>query len=415
MQWTIRLVALALVFAAPAQALVFEDQKLFADEPAANASFGAAVAASGRTAAIAAPRGAGFSGTVEVFGLTGAGESAAWVSRQVLAASDASSEDYFGTAVSISEDEQLLLIGAPGQDDVFGNAGGAYVFRRGPAGVWAQEQALACAPSCGTNHELGTAVALSGDVAVVGSPYAAGTFVFRRGTSSWTREQLLEPKARVVAASGDVIALAGGFLGANRVFRHGGAGWEQEFEFDALPVSWIALSGDVLAIGSNGDDELATNAGAVYVYRHDGATWQLEQKVFASDGDAGDGLGVRVALAGDRLLAVAGGDLDGRRSAYLFVWNGALWGEVEKLAASDGSLLDNFGIGETSTASALTANGAMIGAYADEDYGVRSGSAYAFRAPEPAGTTAGLSTLAGLVAVMRLVARARSPRSFRRG
>jgi hypothetical protein len=203
----------------------------------------------------------------------------------------------------------------------------------------------------------------------------------------------------MLAASGDVIALAGGFQGANRVFRRGVAGWAEEFEFDAVPTSWIALSGDVLAVGASGDDERAMNAGAVRVYRHDGVGWQLEQKVFASDAGADAGLGVRVALDGDRLLAVAGGDLEGRRSAYLFVWNGALWEEVEKLAASDGSVSDNFGIGDTSSAAALTANGAMIGAYGDEDYGVRAGAAYAFRAPEPGVAAVGLAALAGLVAL----------------
>ena len=64
--------------------------------------------------------------------------------------------------------------------------------------------------------------------------------------------------------------------------------------------SGIALHGDVAVIGAFGDDDVDTDAGAMYVYqRASNSTWTLLAKVFASNGASGDQFGRAVALSGD--------------------------------------------------------------------------------------------------------------------
>jgi len=74
----------------------------------------------------------------------------------------------------------------------------------------------------------------------------------------------------------------------------------------------VALSGDgnTLAVGAPGEassttgigsmsDELASNAGAVYVYTRSAGAWSQQAYVKASNTGSGDQFGISVALSGD--------------------------------------------------------------------------------------------------------------------
>ncbi len=82
--------------------------------------------------------------------------------------------------------------------------------------------------------------------------------------------------------------------------------------------SWVALSGDTLAVraaeedsaaaGINGDqsDNSATNAGAVYVFTRNGAGISSQQAyIKASNTDADEWFGNSIALSGDTLAVAA--------------------------------------------------------------------------------------------------------------
>jgi len=144
----------------------------------------------------------------------------------------------------------------------------------------------------------------------------------------------------------------------------------------------ISMSGNYALVGASGDDDMATGAGAAYLfYRHEGGldNWGLQAKLTASDGDTSDFFGESVSIHGD--YAIVGtrwnddmGDNSG--SAYLFYRNEGgpdNWGEQAKLTASDGTAGDYFG-------STVSINGdtAIIGTYGDDDNGEDSGSAYIF-------------------------------------
>ena len=87
--------------------------------------------------------------------------------------------------------------------------------------------------------------------------------------------------------------------------------------------------------------------------------------------------GTSVSISGDIALVGTIGDatcgFSGARSAYVFRYDGISWVEEAKLHASDPAAGDSFG-GSVS----VSGQTALIGAPADDDNGLQSGSAYVF-------------------------------------
>lgn len=108
-----------------------------------------------------------------------------------ISASDAMATDSFGSSVSVSGDNlgaSTLLLGAPGVDVGGSDAGAAYVFDRSTAGLnqW-EEVAKLVADDAASQDNFGLSVSLSGDLAVVGSPFddddgmtSGAAYIFRR-------------------------------------------------------------------------------------------------------------------------------------------------------------------------------------------------------------------------------------------
>ena len=136
----------------------------------------------------------------------------------------------------------------------------------------------------------------------------------------------------------------------------------------------IALSGDgaTLAVGVPGDSSAATGidggqadnsamgAGAVYVFVRTNATWSQQAYIKASNTDADDRFGGRLALSPDgSTLAVSAGNessvatgVDGDQldnsatfsgAVYVFVRDGAVWSQQAYLKAANTDPGDNFG------------------------------------------------------------------------
>ncbi len=143
----------------------------------------------------------------------------------------------------------------------------------------------------------------------------------------------------------------------------------------------VALFGDTAFIAAPWDNELGTEAGAVYVFRLDrqSSRWLETQKLLASDEQAGDNFGFSVAMEGELALIGAGhlhdegGDV-AYGAAYVFRYNGVTWLEEQELLASDSAFQDGFGVSVS-----FSGDVAVIGALFDDDNGAQSGSAYVFR------------------------------------
>jgi len=141
----------------------------------------------------------------------------------------------------------------------------------------------------------------------------------------------------------------------------------------------VAISGDTAVVGAFYDD-IGSNSeqGSAYVFVRSGTTWAQQQKLTASDGAASDSFGMSVAISGDTVVVgayyntISPNTMQG--SAYVFVRSGGTWAQQAKLVASDGAAGDFFG-----RAVAVSEDTAIVGAIGS-DIGVveEQGSAYVF-------------------------------------
>lgn len=129
--------------------------------------FGSSVAVRGGTIVVGAPDddlGAlSNSGSAYVFERQ---SNTSWLQTTRLAATDAGSTDYFGTAVAV--DANTIVVGAWGADITANNQGSAYVFERQADGSWEPSvQLLASSPA--VYDFFGDAVAIDAGTIVIGS------------------------------------------------------------------------------------------------------------------------------------------------------------------------------------------------------------------------------------------------------
>ena len=265
-----------------------------------------------------------------------------------LTASDAAAGDLFGWSVSVSGD--TALVGAFETDFI----GSAYIFERDQGGLdnWGQVKKLTAGVE---NGYFGISVALSGDTALVGAYWDDGNgsaYIFERdqgGAENWGQVKKLTASD---AAAGDELGIS------------------------------VALSGDTALVGARYDDDNGSASGSAYIFERDqgGAdNWGEAKKLTASDGAADDNFGTSVALSGDTaLIGARNNDDNGTDSGSAYIYErdqggAGNWGEAAKLTASDAAMDDYFGISV-----ALSEDTVLVAAYANDDAGTNSGSAYIY-------------------------------------
>jgi len=152
---------------------------------------------------------------------------------------------------------------------------------------------------------------------------------------------------------------------------------------DAAPDDYfgsVAISGDTILVGAHGDDHLngPVDAGSAYVFVWNGAIWMQQAVLTAGNAANGDGLGLRVAVDGD--TAVVGANQDDHStfvdagSAYVFARSGSTWSQQGLLVANDAADGDECGYSV-----AISGDTAIIGAYLDDNAnGIDAGAAYVF-------------------------------------
>ena len=131
---------------------------------------------------------------------------------------------------------------------------------------------------------------------------------------------------------------------------------------DARFGTSVAVAGDIAVVGAF-DAKVGDNyqQGAVYVFAKADGAWTETQKLVASDGAGMANFGAAVAIAnGDILVSAIGANVDGQSNqgaVYVFANEGGVWTETRKLVASDGGSGDAFG-------NAIAASGsiALVGA-----------------------------------------------------
>ena len=215
--------------------------------------------------------------------------------------------------------------------------------------------------------QLGNAVAVSGDTAVVGAPYYGDSsatpaqefrgrvYVYVRSGAAWTQQQVLNYPGTQddsyfgcsVAIDGDTIVVGaygdGGTSGSVFVFTRSAGVWSLEATI-ARPYESefgraVALSGDTMLVGTY---YASAGDGDVFVYQRSGSDWTQQAHLTASDAKVGDCFGWAVALSGDTAVIGApfhGGTFpDGPGAAYVFTRSGTTWTqrcEVDGTGADD--------------------------------------------------------------------------------
>ena len=331
------------LFVAPVVPAQNEQAQLIADDASPANLFGRAVAVSGETAVVGSLNsdpGPSESGSVYVFVRSGT----SWSQQAKLMADDATVGDLFGNAVAIDGD--TLVVGAWADDNAGGmNAGSVYVFVRSGT-VWSQ-QAKLISDDGAPSDLFGGSVSVSGDTLLVG-----------------------------VQSDDD----AGGGSGSAYVFVRSGTNWSQQAKLtadDAAAVDLfgeaVSLSGDTALIGSHKDDDLGVDSGSAYVFVRSGTSWMQQAKLLPSDGAAGHHFAEAVAMHGETAVVGSVHISNDAGAAYVYVRSGTSWSQEAKLTANDPSDLDLFGF-----AVAFEEQTAVIGSWLDDDLGINSGSAYVF-------------------------------------
>lgn len=375
-----------------------QQAKLVADDAAAGDRLGLAVGISGDAVVVGAYRNddnGTDSGSAYIFGRSGS----TWTQQEKLVADDAAAEDGFGRAVAIFGDS--VVVGAYGNDNAGSNSGSAYLYTRG-AGGWILRARLVGGDAADHDY-FGTSVAISGDTLVVGASHdddggsgSGSAYLFVRNGLIWSQQAKLTADdatgndrfGRSVAISGDIVIVgasgdshAGTSSGSAYIFARNGSTWAQQTKLTAPDAAkWayfgisVAVSGDAVAVGAKGDNN---DAGGVYLYTRAGSTWALQTKLTASDADSGDEFGRSVAMSPDGMVVGApkGEAVEHlfSGSAYIFARAGDTWVQQAKLAADDAGEWDYFG-----SSVAISGNAVAVGAYADNDHGSDSGSVYLF-------------------------------------
>lgn len=246
----------------------------------------------------------------------------AWTQQAYLKASNASAASFFGNAVSISEDGNIVAVAAYQEDSaaigVGGNqldtsafaSGAAYVFVRS-ANTWAQTAYIKASNTRASSH-FGNALSLSPD----GFTLAVAS----RNESSGA-----------VGIGGDQTSQTAGNSGAVYVFHQVAAAWAQQAYIKASNAQGqdrfgecVALSGsgnrlivgalyeDSGAIGINGDQQsqAQVDSGAAYVFERATSSWSQLAYVKAINTGAGDAFGSTsgVAVSGSGGLFAIGAD-----------------------------------------------------------------------------------------------------------
>ncbi len=317
--------------------------------------------------------------------------------------------DEYGWSAVIEGD--VLAVSAPYHDVLGEDTGAVFVFER-IDGEWT-ETAYLLPQFADPLGWFGRWLAIDQGRLVIGAPYedvlsedgsiiedAGVAYVYEQVNGEWIRTGTMLPAVPnagasfgwSVAISEDRIAVAAwedqveGFgAGSVTVYRQHKGLWRAEAVLTPSEPSHrhmfgrdVALHGNVLVVGAPGDDTIAEDAGAVFVWHYYNEQWNFAGKLLASDGRELDRLGSQVALDGI-WLASGGYDHDDPywSTGAVYVWKlDNLWHFHSKLTASDAQPGDWFGY-----AAAIEGERMVIGAphrAHPESQTYRSGAAYAF-------------------------------------
>ena len=325
------------------------------------------------------------SGAVVVFVRSGGG----WTQQSYIKASNTASETSFGFSVALSADGNTLAVGSIGerggatgingdQTDTSksGSPGAAYVFTRSNS-QWTQ-QAYVKPSNTGVAQSFGWSVALATDgntlaVSAVGEssnatgihgdqtnsmmPSAGAVYVFSRFANTWNQQAYV--KASNTEQTPEYVT-APGFINVIANAQQFGTSLALSADGNTLAVGALGERSAATGINGNQADRSANKAGAVYLFTRSSSVWSQQAYIKASNTDANDFFGYRLALSGDGATLAVGAQgeaskatgiqgvqsdnsAQGAGAAYVYTRGSVGWNQQAYIKASNTDTGDVFG------------------------------------------------------------------------
>ncbi|MBW2257371.1 MAG: VCBS domain-containing protein, partial [Deltaproteobacteria bacterium] len=308
--------------------------------------------------------------------------------------------DKFGQSVALSGD--ILIVGAPDHKIIGVATGAVFVFERDYMGTaaWGLRKRLTVGGAV-ASAQVGYAVAVDGDTAVVGGPGTSTTgaaWIFQQDhptTDNWGLRATLSASGtpaslgKSVAIDGNLVVVGdpdqGTQAGAAYLFSRDQTGtdlWGELKKFTAsVPAIYdefgfaVSVDGDKVAVGAP-----QKGYGTAYIYEKDYQTTDAwgERKIITESTVSTDvDFGWSIAINGDRVAVGAPLDASSIYGAvYLYERNqlGAdNWGKRTSVTDSSGASGDQFGY-----AVDLYPNHLVVGAPGNDDVATGAGAALTF-------------------------------------
>ena len=405
-----------------------EQIQLFASDAFEGLKFGSSVVISGDYAVVGAVDESG-KGSAYIFELS----NGTWSQTQKLQPDGLTPHSYFAVSHNCAISGNYAIFGTVENK--------VYIFERGNDGTWTQHQILQSTPS--TNY--GTAVAISGDYAIVGQNYdgfGGSAYIFERNNDGvWVETVKLFPSEEVDVANanwrfGSRVAISGNYAvvsapsagtGAVFIFERSNGVWGEvdynrggshRIQTAKLLASdraandyfgqSLAISGDYVivgAYGNKGENDNDPYTGSAYIFeRSNDGVWGSEEryantpfheettKLLASDAAANFYFGAASGVSINGNYAIVGSR---NETSYIFERsNDGVWEETVRLIASDAAA------GNLARSVSISGNYAIVGAYGNAS---NTGVAYIFdgfggssggsqSSEEQSATSSGIST-----------------------
>ncbi|MGP0007071.1 MAG: hypothetical protein ACLPTB_19590 [Acidimicrobiales bacterium] len=241
---------------------------------------------------------------------------------------------------------------------------------------------------------FGSAVAVSGNTAVVGAPCHGPygrAYVFTRTATAWKQVAELRPSGAAGSCFGSAVAVSGstvvvndacysGDTGRDYVFTREATGWRLTAQLEGSDSAGndkfgfpVAISGSTIVAGAF---QHAEWTGRAYVFAKTAGGWKQTAELKGSDTVVGDSFGWSVGISGSTVVVGASGLASGAPTwdgsggrAYVFAKTASGWKQTAELKGSDTVATDAFG-----TSVAISGTTVVVGAQDAR----RTGRAYVF-------------------------------------
>jgi hypothetical protein len=339
----------------PIASVVSQVAELVASDGQPADVLGIAVAISGTTVVAGAENHNQYTGAAYVFGQEGNLGAIHQVAE--LTASDGTAGDYFGSALAISGD--IIVVGSPGGNNGY-QPGSVYVFVK-PATGWTNmtETATLTASDASVDDFFGTSVSISGNTIVVGArhpngPTPGAAYVFVEPPSGWVNMTQTAELTPSDGTRGDQFATS------------------------------VSISGNTVVAGSPEATIQQSTQGSAYVFVEPATGWADSTetaKLVAADPQEGAQVGFSSSIDGNTVMLGAPRFstqfYSAQGAAYVFVEPATGWKNMvstAQLTASDGQANDHFG-----NSVAISGNDVLIGSPNDNvGVSLEQGAGYVF-------------------------------------